>query len=116
MTLHVSSITETPAPKYAKEIYAAKTRADLERVIRSWQPLAPDALEVVRTMDDAAFDRFRVGIAKGRKKQYAGDEWAAEFGAIIVPEKMLRATMVAERFKVPWGLAWLRLKQTGEGA
>ena len=35
------------------------------------------------------------------------------FGNVIVPDLMFQVSMVASQFGVPWGLAFVRLKDAG---
>lgn len=109
----VTYITEDPAPSYANALWHATTRAKLSSVYPSFKGLADDASEHVKSMTEADFKRWRVGMRSERKGVYAGDEWAREFGAVMMPEKMFRASMVAEHFKVLWGLAFRRLTELG---
>ncbi len=108
-----SYLSPDPAPKYAKEVQQATTLNDLLDVLQSWSDIAPDALACAAGMQLTDFLNFRSGLMKERRKQYAGDEWAARFTPILLPERMFTASMLAESMKVPWGLAFIRCKEIG---
>lgn len=78
-----------------------------------WGGLCPDAWDVVRGMTDKDFSLFRYGLAKESKGKFAGDVWATQYGAILMPEMLLRVSMIAEQFGAPWGTAFLRCEQEG---
>lgn len=98
---------------YDRMLDAAKSRSALLDSLREWTTYAPDALEAAKAMPAADFDEWRKGLASERTGTFAGEDWARRFGAITMPERMLRASMVAQQFQVPWGTAWIRLREEG---
>lgn len=78
-----------------------------------WGGLCTDAFDVVRRMTEQDFSIFRHGLAKESKGKYAGDAWAVSYGAILMPEMLMRVSMVADQFHAPWGTAFIRLEQEG---
>ena len=108
---HVPFLMEDPAPQYASEVGKAKTLDALLEVVRGWPTFAPDAIAAVEAMDEEAFKQFREGLVLERKKEFAGEGWAERFAVIIIPERLLRTTDLALTMKVPWGVAWQRIKQ-----
>src|SRR3990167_4761944 len=98
---------------YTKQRQAAKTLPELWQVTARWEPVAGDAFDVVSRMTAAQFKRYQKGERMERKKQYAGDEWAAEFGAILIPEMLLRIGVIAQEYSVPDGCAFIRAVEVG---
>ena len=98
---------------YTKQRQAAQTLAELQQVTARWEPVAGDAFDVVRGMTAAQFKRYQKGERLERKKQYAGDEWAARFGAVLMPEMLLRIAVIAQEYSVPDGCAFIRAVEVG---
>lgn len=97
---------------YADALDAAHTRDELFNVLTAYAPLALDAVAAAPNNDDE-FKRFRIGLEYERRGEFAGNEWAKRYGAILMPELMLRVGMVAQKFMVPWGCAYIRLRDVG---
>jgi len=100
-----------PVPGYTAAITAAKDSDALQDAIEPFSLVAADALETAR--GDYSFDEFRTGLRKERRGRFAGVKWGDKFMAILMPDIMFRVSMTAEQFKVPWGLAYIRLKGAG---
>ena len=98
---------------YTKQLQAAQTLAELWEVTAHWEPVAGDAFDVVSKMTAAQFKRWQKGERLERKGRYAGDEWAAEFGAILIPEMLLRIGVIAQEYCVPDGCAFIRAVEVG---
>jgi hypothetical protein len=107
----IGYLTEDPAKDYAAMLDAAVDADDLRAKLKGWRKLAPDAIAAARKMDARDFAEFKRGLQSERGGVFAGEEWADRFMDILLPSRMLRASMLANDFKVPWGLAWLRLKE-----
>jgi hypothetical protein len=60
------------------------------------------------------FRQWRKGLAKERKGQFAGEDFAIRFGALLLPELLLKVGMVAVIFNAPWGCAYIRMKEAGQ--
>jgi predicted TIM-barrel fold metal-dependent hydrolase len=99
---------------YAKALAAAKDADAVRAVTAAYGDLAEDANEIAQAMDDVMFRRWRRGLTKERRGEFAGEEFAATFGALQMPEVMFKVSMYATQFGVPWGLMYLRLKQVGK--
>ncbi|MCR4339125.1 MAG: hypothetical protein NUW01_04465 [Gemmatimonadaceae bacterium] len=96
---------------YVAGLTAATNHAALLDHLLAWRPLADDALTAAPA--PSAFKTFRAGLLKERRGQYAGDGWAERYGAILIPYLMLRVSPIADRFGVPWGTAYIRLRDEG---
>ncbi len=99
--------------EYSDGLKNCDSLSKLVAYVVKWKPLASDAYEIVRFMNTIDWDEFLKGWKKERRGKFAGEEWSAKYGAIILPEMLLRVSMTAMQFKVPWGLAFHRLKDNG---
>ncbi len=63
-------------------------------------------------MSDSDFEVWREGLAKERRGEYAGDDFSYKYGALMMPEVLFKVSVIADRFKVPWGAAYLRMRHT----
>jgi hypothetical protein len=97
---------------YAKAVDGATTLADLVAVLAAWKPIAPDATLAV-PKDDTEFKAFRKGLRAERRGLFSGNVWVERFGAILMPDLMMRVSMVANKFQAPWGLVFIRLRDHG---
>lgn len=107
----VTYVSEDPSRAYAKAISACGTLVELVAELRRWRGLADDALHAAEQMKANEWDGFQRGLKAERRKKFAGDAWAEKWGVILMPERMIRASMLAENMSVPWGLAFLRLRE-----
>ena len=108
--MRISYQTE-PVRPYQDAIAGARNREELRDAIEPYLQVADDAMKATNDMDWAEWTR---GLKSERKGKYAGDEWAERYGAILMPEVMFKVSIVAEQFKVPWGLAYIRLRDVGK--
>jgi len=98
---------------YAKALDDAKTLTALRVTTRLFALVAADAVEVADKMNEGDFEDWEVALRKERGGVFMGEALAERFGALLMPETMLRVSMVADQFKVPWGLAYHRLVEAG---
>lgn len=108
----VGYLTE-PLSEYNQGITDAGSVDELRAFLKGWPTLAPDAIATADEMNESEWPEWRRGLAMEQKRKFAGEDWASRFMVILMPARMLRATVVSENFKVPWGLAWMRLKESG---
>lgn len=97
---------------YTNALARCSWLADLLALVRDYGDLTGDARAVVEQMTGADYQEFSRGLLKERRGKYAGDQWADKYAAILMPEVMFRVSLVAQQFKVPWGCAYIRLKET----
>lgn len=108
--MNISSVSEPELP-YARVIDGARSKDELVAVLEPYALIAYDALLAAAALDD--WDDFKTGLRRERKGHYAGDEWATKYGAILMPEIMMRVSIIAEQYKAPWGTAYIRLVEAG---
>lgn len=109
----VDYLTDDPAKDYYKAIRAAKTKDELTEAIKIYVSVAPDAYDSALFLTDEGFKVFKT------KLKYAGrkmpEKWTIEFfdryGDIVMPAKMLAASLMANQLHVPWGTAFIRLEE-----
>jgi hypothetical protein len=92
---------------------AAKTLDALQSHVQTFRRVADDAWQVAQAMDEKSFLSFVNGVRRERRGHFAGAEWAEKYGAILMPSVLMRVSMVADQFKVPWGCAYIRLRDVG---
>jgi hypothetical protein len=113
MSQRITYLSET-ASDYSKAITNAETLDELRSVVSDYGDVAADAQTAVAAMSAADFKAWRRGLAKERKGKFAGDEFSERFGDVMMPELMFKVSIVAQKFQVPWGCAYIRLKETGQ--
>jgi len=112
MGVHVRYLDET-FNEYLSALDGAKSLDDLRTVVATYRRFANDAFRVVSAMHEREWPAFRKGLRLERKQKFAGMPWAEKYGAVILPEVMLRVAAIALKFKVPWGCAFIRAKYVG---
>ena len=110
--IRIGYVSETPKD-YSAGLSKCKTLAALRDHVQTYRRVADDAWQVVKDMELPAFLELQAGLRKERRGKYAGDAWAEKYMNVMLPEILFRVSMVAERFKVPWGCAYIRLKDVG---
>lgn len=108
----ITYISETAA-EYSTELGKIKTLHKLREFIDHWWALCNDAYNIVQGMNAATWKEFKTGWALEKKHEYAGDVWAEKYSAVIMPEILFRVSVVSANFHVPWGTAFIRLKEEG---
>lgn len=110
--LVVTPVCELPQD-YNKMLDQADTLFKLKSGIAHYKPIAADAVKLVETMDEKTFVGFRKAMAKERKGQFCGEGWIDLVGTILMPEVILRISIVATRFHAPWGVTFLQMNNAG---
>lgn len=105
--------TSDTCADYCAGLTKAKTLEALQTHVETYRRVADDAWKVVKEMDAPAFLRFLSGLRKERKGEFAGEEWASKYMAVLMPEILMRVSMVADQYGAPWGCAFIRLKEAG---
>lgn len=105
--------TSETAKDYTDGLTKAKTLPQLQEHVETYLRVANDAYQVTKGMTKPEFIEWRSGLAKERKGEFAGEPFALKYGAVLMPEILMRVSMVADEYKVPWGLAYIRLREVG---
>jgi hypothetical protein len=109
----ITYLTE-PGEAYRKGLDDATSLAELKAHVHAWKALFPDAWKAVGKLTEADFPAFPTAMKRERRKLYMGDEAAERFSAIILPEVLMATLLVADEFSVPWGCAFIRLREAGK--
>jgi hypothetical protein len=99
---------------YANALTVAGSLESLRALVSRYKELAVDAEPLVMAMTPKQFSAFRRGLLIERRGKFAGERWAMQFGSILLPMPMMQITQVAWEFKCPFGVAYHRMKETGQ--
>ena len=102
-----------PVPDYNEAVTSADTLAKLRDALMPYKHFARDAIKVADEMDESGFVTFRQCVEMERKGTYSGDEHAPVVSVILMPETLFHVSMTAAKFKVPWGVAFIRMREHG---
>lgn len=108
----INYMSEQPED-YAKALTDADTLPKLVKTLDEWERVAADARKVVHSMTAEDFATWRDGLAKERKGDFAGEEWALKYGVVTMPEVLFKVSLIAQQYGVPWGCAYIRLRDSG---
>jgi len=108
--------TDTTDEDYRKAIDGATTPKELQKAIAGFKDLAEDALDAAKKMSKKDFLTFRKGLQRERDGVFAGKVWNKKFGPILLPKVMMEVSMLAAKYKVPFGTAYNRMKLVNPGA
>ena len=97
--------------EYAKELGTVETLTDLLDLLGRYETIAWDALDLAQKFDKKRFDDFLKALKLERKGKFSESQDAS---VIMMPEIMFKVSMIANEFKVPWGCAFIRLKDIGK--
>lgn len=104
---------DDPTPEYIKGIRKATTAKELVEAIQPYSEICGDALQAAEVMEDKEVKEFQRDWRKASKPQ--SDEWTENFikrfGMIVMPSKLLEASLIAEKYHAPWGVAFIRMQE-----
>ena len=114
-TIDLASINyiDEPDRTYRDGLDKVRLPADLTDLVERFAALFPDAYEQGKYLSDEDFLQFKAGLRHERKGEFAGEDFMEKFGAILMPANMIHVGIVANQFKVPFGLAFCRMKESG---
>lgn len=95
--------------EYVTAVKKCKTLDELKSIVTEYRDIAEDAYQSVQELDDTLFEQF----CKGRNKSKPSMKWMKMYGAILLPRTVLEVGLVAIQFHVPFGAAYLRMKDLG---
>jgi hypothetical protein len=96
-------------------VASLKQAQDLESLIKhvsEFRLIGNDAYESVMSKD-FNWDEFVAGRKSENNNIYVGDEWALKYGAILMPEIVLKVGIYALEYQAPFGVTYIRLKEFG---
>ena len=101
---------ETPE-QYASDLSACKTLDELRACMGKYSYLATDAAPIVSAMTEADFQVFVRGLKYERRGKFAGEKWAKQFAAVLMPEPMFTVARLANEYKAPFDVTLRRIKE-----
>lgn len=107
--MNISHISECDTD-YTKKLSHIKTKEELLELLKEYESIAWDALDLVKTFDTKRFSSLLKSMASERKGKFSNSKDAS---IVMMPETMFKISLVADQFKVPFGLAFNRLRQVG---
>lgn len=108
----VSHFDEIPE-QYREALDKATTLPKLLAAVKLYGEVAIDAVQIVEKMTAADFYDWQAALKKERRGTFMGEADMERFGPLLMPETMVKVSIVADQFKVPWGLAYNRLREVG---
>lgn len=105
---------DAPHHEYVSSLANAKSLEALKAVGVRFSRLFSDAAEIIASITDADFAEFRRGLLCERKGKFAGEEWAAKYGAVTIPRVGMFVGLYALKMHVPFGLVFNRMRDVGQ--
>jgi hypothetical protein len=106
----VGYLTGSPARAYAIGLRRARSLKELQAYLSKWEGLVDDALGVVKKWRSSDFKEWLKVCDEETRGNYTGDANADKYGAVLMPELMFKADVLAIEFNCPWGTAVMRLR------
>lgn len=95
---------------YIKAVKTCKTLEELQALTEQYREIAEDAYQAARKMDSLLFEQF----CKGRNRSKPSMKWMEMYGPILLPRTILEVGLVAAQFHVPFGTAYIRMKDLNQ--
>lgn len=110
--IEITYITE-PVKEYARKIRSAESLDELRDVVEEYLPLTEDAVKRVSELSDNDFVQFKREIKRAEKitKNNEATRFNKTWGDIVMPRLMLNVSLYAVGLGVPFGTAYIRLKE-----
>lgn len=107
----ITYTTDDPTKEYIRSIRRAKSKEELVKELEYWKLIADDALKVAKKFTDEDFKQFHKDWKKAKDEQPVEwiDAFNKRFGVIVMPDKLLTASITAIQYHVPFGTAYKRL-------
>ena len=106
----ITPLTEIIRP-YVKAVADCQTKAELVvELSANWHELFPEALRQAEGLPD---DESWAWVLQHRRQKKHAQRVCELAGAIFLPETLMNIGVVVEAFKVPDGLAFIKLSKLG---
>lgn len=110
--IKIGYITEICKP-YVDGVRKCKSKDELEQFVNLyWRELAQDALDAIRSKE-FIWSQYKNGLKLEKRGEYAGDEWAEKYAAILLPAVIMYVGLQAVHFHAPDGCVFIRMEQEG---
>lgn len=107
--MKIGYLDEKPQ-EYAAMLKRVKTLSELKEAVKEFEPIAWDAHDLIQKWDERDYKHFRKMESLERRGVYSEDK---ETSIVLMPETMFRVSIVQVKFHVPWGTAFIRMKEVG---
>jgi len=108
----------TTEKDWSRGLDAAETPEQLVAYVGSWAPFVPDAAAIAMGLmvlappqRQRAWMAWRTGLARERERKPNGKPWMKRWGPLLIPEKLLDASLLARAAHVPLGTALIRMSE-----
>ena len=107
--------SSSPRKAYLAALDAADSVVKWQSFLDEWAwLLSPRVMAAGHAFTPEEFNEWRRGLHKERAKEFAGEEWAAKYSDFLLPLRLMLCDGIADKFLVPWIVAWRRLEDTGQ--
>jgi len=120
------SYTQNLSSAYSIQIDHADTLPKLLNMLKYWEPLAWDALDIVKKWKKPTFEKFKKFHAEERERFKEKRETTSEeierlaknkdfrdFLLVLMPDVLMRIGLCAAHFMAPEGCAFIRMREIG---
>lgn len=100
---------------YVRELDKATSLKLLGNLLADWEPLVWDARADFSKYitNEAEFEKWRKFLTEERKGKAHSKQAYVMYASITLPAPLMVVTEVAMKFKVPWGTAFIRMREEG---
>jgi hypothetical protein len=111
--MRISYLTEDPSSKYSEGIRKSKNLNELIKVLNYYREFTADSRRRVKSMSPKDFRMFKTDLPKFKTEKNIDkiDRLVKEWGEIVMPKDLITSSMIAIKFNVPWGCAFIRYKE-----
>lgn len=104
--------TTNISKEYSDGLMRCNSKEELQKHLLGWKEVAADAIKAVKS---PAFnwDEYQKGLKSEKKRVFSGEAWIDTYGAILIPEIIMRVALTAAHFMVPEGTAFIRMEEEG---
>ena len=111
--MNIGCLSETQQD-YSEKLKSVKTFDELIRRLDEFKPIAFDAYNAVNSsVTSETFEGFMKRLKRTRFAK-SEEDYDEVCGVVLMPETMFKVSLVSEQFKVPFGTAFIRLKEFGK--
>lgn len=97
--------------KFVEDLKKVKDGESFESFLGRWRYWLDDGVKDMKADD---WEWMKPLLADCRKDGVEPEEKHEPAMALMMPERILRVSITAHEFKVPWGCAYIRLKEMGQ--
>lgn len=99
---------------YKDALDEAQSIQDLRQAAELLEDCKTSALVSIESLTEADFPAFVTGRDGERAGVFAGEEWWKKFGDIMMPAETIPLSVLAQKYGVSFGVAYLQAKQDPE--